>query len=92
MPDFEWDPAKAASNLAKHGVPFAYATRVFLDPARLDHVDTRQPYGEERRVTMGTIEDRVYVVAYTRRRSIIRLFSARKANAREIKRYHTLSA
>jgi uncharacterized DUF497 family protein len=71
MPDFERDPAKAASNLAKHGVPFAYATRVFLDPARLDRVDTRQRYGEERRVTMGKIEDRVYVVAYTRRRSSI---------------------
>ena len=91
MLDFEWDPTKAASNLDKHGVPFEYATRVFLDPARLDHVDRRQPYREERRVIMGTIEDRVYVVAYTRRRSIIRLISARKANAREIKRYHTLS-
>jgi uncharacterized DUF497 family protein len=27
---FEWDDAKAASNLAKHGVPFAFAARVFL--------------------------------------------------------------
>jgi len=31
---FEWDDAKAARNLAKHGVPFAYAARVFLDAAR----------------------------------------------------------
>ena len=53
-------------------MPFEYATRVFLDPSRLDHVDTRQPYGEERRLTMGKIEDRVYIVVYTRRNSIIR--------------------
>jgi hypothetical protein len=30
--DFDWDDGKAASNLAKHGVPFPYATRVFLEP------------------------------------------------------------
>jgi uncharacterized protein len=35
-PAFEWDDAKAASNLAKHGVPFDYATRVFLDEAIVD--------------------------------------------------------
>jgi uncharacterized DUF497 family protein len=28
---FEWDDDKARSNLAKHGIPFQYATRVFLD-------------------------------------------------------------
>jgi uncharacterized DUF497 family protein len=32
---FEWDDAKAQSNLAKHGVPFAYATRVFSMPGSL---------------------------------------------------------
>lgn len=30
--EFEWDDAKARANLAKHGVPFDYAARVFLDP------------------------------------------------------------
>jgi uncharacterized DUF497 family protein len=30
-PAFDWDDAKAESNRAKHGVPSAYATRVFLD-------------------------------------------------------------
>jgi uncharacterized protein len=31
--DFEWDPAKAAANLAKHGIDFPSASRVFDDPA-----------------------------------------------------------
>jgi uncharacterized DUF497 family protein len=33
---FEWGDAKVASNLAKHGVPFDCATRVFLDEAVVD--------------------------------------------------------
>lgn len=30
--DFEWDPAKAQSNLGKHGVSFPEAATVFADP------------------------------------------------------------
>ncbi len=30
--DFEWDSAKAESNLAKHGVSFPEAATVFADP------------------------------------------------------------
>jgi uncharacterized DUF497 family protein len=91
MLEFEWDPTKAASNLRKHGVPFEYATRVFLDPHRRDRVDARRHSGEERRITAGAIESRVYVVIYTQRRSVIRLISARKANDRETKKYHEVS-
>jgi uncharacterized DUF497 family protein len=92
MLEFQWDPAKAASNLQKHGVPFDYAARAFLDPRRQDGVDRRHTYGEERRITIGSIEGRVYVVAYTRRRAAIRLISVRKANARETQKYHAFSA
>lgn len=92
MLEFQWDTAKAASNLQKHGVSFEYATRVFLDQRSQDGIDRRHRYGEERRITMGSIEGRVYVVAYTRRRAAIRLISARKANARETQKYHTFSA
>ena len=85
--EFEWDPEKAAINLAKHHVPFEYATRVFLDSHRLDSVDDRRDYAEERRFALGRIEGRVFAVSYTRRNETIRLISARKANEREIKRY-----
>jgi hypothetical protein len=33
--EFDWDPAKAASNLAKHGVAFEDAIAVFHDPLAL---------------------------------------------------------
>jgi len=46
--EFEWDLAKADSNLRKHQISFPYATRVFLDPYRLERLDTREEYGEER--------------------------------------------
>ena len=68
-------------------MPFEYAARVFLDPRRLDAVDDRRDYGEERRVTLGVIEGRLFVVAYTIRGKVIRLISARKANEREWRRY-----
>jgi uncharacterized DUF497 family protein len=90
---YEWDEAKATENVAKHGTPFEYAARVFLDPHRLDMEDTRRDYGEERRITLGKIEARLFAVAYTPRGRIIRLISARKANEREQRKYDkTLSA
>ncbi|MGH9453864.1 MAG: BrnT family toxin [Terriglobia bacterium] len=89
---FEWDSRKAAQNIAKHGVPFEYAARVFLDPHRLDSEDARRAYGEERRLTLGGIEGRLFAVAYAPRGKAIRLISARKANEREQKQYdETLS-
>lgn len=50
---FEWDSRKAAQNIVKHGVPFEYAVRTFVDPHRLDREDTRRDYSEERRLTLG---------------------------------------
>lgn len=85
--EFEWDERKARQNIAKHGVPFEYAVRLFLDPRRLDGGDARYDYGEERRRTLGKIEGRLYVIAYTVRGKITRVISARKANERERRKY-----
>ena len=84
---FEWDDSKAKSNEIKHSVSFPFATRVFDDENRLTVIDERFNYGELRYITLGNIEQRVFVVAYTIRGSVIRLISARKANSREVKRY-----
>lgn len=85
--EFEWDDRKAAQNATKHGVPFDYAVRVFLDAHRLDCEDARQDYSEERWFTLGKIEERLFAVAYTPRGTVIRMISARKANERERRRY-----
>jgi uncharacterized protein len=44
---FEWDPAKAASNLRKHGVSFDTAMRSFADPFAFTEQD-RIEGGEQR--------------------------------------------
>jgi len=85
--EFEWDGRKAAQNLVKLGVPFEYAATAFLDRHRLDREDTRRDYSEERRLTLGKIEGRLFVIAYTPRGKVIRLISARKANEREQRYY-----
>ena len=78
--EFEWDPAKAAANLRKHRVSFPYATRVFLDPHRLERIDARDEYGEKRWTALGQVDEWVLAVVYTVRGAKIRLISARKAD------------
>jgi len=89
--DFEWDNAKAALNLRKHGVAFQDATRVFLDPGRVDLVDDRDDYAEERWLTIGWVNPLLLVVVHTVRDAhgeVTRIISARKANAYERACYH----
>jgi uncharacterized protein len=49
--EFEWDEDKAALNARKHGIPFEFAARVFLDENRLEWLDTRRHYREQRWIT-----------------------------------------
>ncbi|HET6238952.1 MAG TPA: BrnT family toxin [Acetobacteraceae bacterium] len=60
--EFDWDEAKARSNLAKHGVPFPYAVRVFLDPNMVDFDASRDGDMEARRKAVLLIEGKLYVV------------------------------
>ena len=85
--EFEWDEGKAILNEKKHGVPFPFATRVFLDPNRLEWADTRRDYGEPRWITLGLVEGFEIIVAYAVRGGSIRLISARKAERHERQDY-----
>lgn len=84
---FEWDSDKAAANAEKHGISFELAAYVFFDDHRLTAIDDRRDYGEERKITMGHVENRLHVVVYTETEDTIRIISARKANKREQERY-----
>ncbi len=84
--EFEWDEAKRRSNLAKHGVDFVDAARMLCgSPAMAE--DSRRNYGEERCVAMGEEAGNILVVVFTIRSGAFRIISARKANAREKKKY-----
>jgi uncharacterized DUF497 family protein len=85
---FEWDDAKAASNLVKHGGSFSYAVTVFNDPAGIGTVDDRCDYGEERFNLIAKSPDHIVLfVTYTERETGIRIISARRASKQEVKTY-----
>lgn len=84
---FEWDAAKAASNLAKHGVPFEYAVRVFEDPARVEFDVSRERDIETRRKCIGHIGNKLFVVVFHLRGGNRRIISARRTNAGEDRAY-----
>lgn len=83
----EWDEAKNAANVEKHGFDFNNA-RELLEGDRLSFLDDRKDYGEMRFITLGYIGGRLSVPVYTQRVSgTIRIISLRKANQREKERF-----
>lgn len=85
---FEWDTAKAAENLAKHGVSFEEAATVFRDRLSATGADPDHSVGEERFITFGvSTSGRLLVVAHTERGDTIRIISARLATRGERKIY-----
>lgn len=87
---FEWDPAKAESNLTKHGVSFEEAATVFSDESALLISDPDHAPSEDRFVLLGmSARSRVLTVCHCDRGSddVIRLISARKAGRHEREAY-----
>ncbi len=59
---FEWDIEKARTNLAKHGVSFDEACLAVLDPHRVEIIDDRFDYDEERPQIIGLSSQRILLV------------------------------
>lgn len=86
--EFEWDPLKAAANLAKHRVSFEAAATVFGDPLGRIVADPRHSTEEERFVLLGLSQDEhLLAVMYVDRGQAIRIVSARRATRRERRNY-----
>ncbi|MBV8924577.1 MAG: BrnT family toxin [Bradyrhizobium sp.] len=87
--DYEWDNSKAVENLHKHGVDFVDAIAALEDPNRLEEIDTRFVYGEERLRIIGmTHEEVLFVVVTLPAEDRCRIISARKATRHEQDRYY----
>jgi len=89
--EFEWDTEKADINLAKHGVAFEDASRVFFDPLMLFEPD-RIDEGEQRWRAIGRMKESVLLVVIHVIREYdgtesIRIISARKAERKERRLY-----
>ncbi len=79
--DFEWDSAKAESNLEKHGVSFPEAATVFADPMAV-YLDDGTGTGNM--VVIGTsLRERLLCVVHVERGQRDRIISARTATAAE---------
>jgi uncharacterized DUF497 family protein len=87
---FEWDPRKAKSNAAKHGVSFDEASTAFYDDNGLVIDDPAHSEAEDRFILLGlsaTVRLVVVVHCFRDEDSIIRIISARKATSAESRQY-----
>jgi len=85
---FVWHPAKARTNLRKHGVSFDEASTVFNDPLSRTFDDPDHSLDEERFVIIGHSEDgRLLFVSHTDDGDTVRIISARPTTQAE-RKYH----
>jgi uncharacterized DUF497 family protein len=78
--DFEFDRAKSAANLEKHGIDFTDAQALWSDPDRLE-IPARS-LDEPRTQVIGRIGNVVWS-AFTMRGDRIRIISVRRARDEE---------
>jgi len=85
---FEWNAAKANTNLSKHDVNFDEAETVFDDPFAITFPDEEHSQNEVRFIILGfSNKARILIVVFTKRDETIRLISSRKATKNERKSY-----
>ena len=85
---YEWDEAKRASNLKKHGLDFAAAWRVFEAPAKVTVPESRPEAREPRWADLAEVGGRILLLAYTFRGESVRCISFRPAKRKERSFYH----
>jgi uncharacterized DUF497 family protein len=87
---FEWDRAKASTNLKKHEVSFEEAQTVFYDEFAVQFFDDENSSEEDRFLILGmSSEANLLLVCHCERSggNIIRIISARRATKQESKFY-----
>ncbi len=86
---FEWDSAKNASNIKKHGISFEEAKTVFSDDFARLIADPEHSEEEERFIVLGeSIESNLLIVCHcVRDEESVRIISARKADKKERRTY-----
>jgi len=82
-----WDEPKRLANLAKHGLDFADATKVFAGPMVLFE-DDRFDYREQRMIGVGLLDYLVVLIVHIESDDTIRIISMRKADGHETDLYY----
>jgi len=87
---FDWDTAKNLSNISKHGIPFKLAATIFSDADTIFLDDCRHSHDEDRFIAIGLSKNLNLLTVchcYRENDTVIRIISARTANAIETKMY-----
>ena len=87
-PEFEWDDAKAAENIRKHGVGFVEAVAAFRDNFAIDYFDDID-YGEDRFIHVGLSGGQLLTIVYTEQADHVRIISARRSTKHEQEDYYS---
>lgn len=89
---FEWDENKNQKNIEKHGIDFNDAITIFDDDDRIEAVDGRNDYGEERIQVIGEAKPGILMAVYTWRQNGAsrRMISARTASKKERAVYYNM--
>ena len=78
--DVEFDPAKDAANILKHGVSLAFGAALFADPAHIVFASARPIDGEDRFKVIGLVDNRLWTAVHVYRGAAIRFISVRRSN------------
>jgi hypothetical protein len=85
--EFERDQGKSDRNLAKHGVDFIEAQRLWNDQNLLE-IPARTE-GEPRFIVIGRIDARHWSAVVTYRSDVIRIISVRRSRDEEVVLYES---
>jgi uncharacterized DUF497 family protein len=83
---FVWDQSKSDATKKSRGFDFDFAKRVFDDPEHITGPGNLVG-GEERWLTVGTVEGNLVTVCWTQRGEATRIISARPSREEERKAY-----
>ena len=83
--EFEYDPAKSAANLSKHGIDFDRAQAIWEDPWMLE-VPVKT-VDEPRFIAIGMIDAKHWTAVWTPRGDRVRIISVHRARKEEISHY-----
>ncbi len=85
--EFEYDPAKSATNKEKHAIGFEEAQVLWADEDRM--VIPARSDSEQRFALLARLGDQVWVAFYTVRDTAIRIISVRRARKNETELYES---
>jgi len=87
MISFEFDPAKSAVNLDKHGIDFVEAQAIWQD---IDFIEIRARSDDElRSLVVGMIDGKHWSAIVTYRGEAVRIISVRRSRDSEVVLYES---